>query len=95
MVAVLVVLKMETDFVHFSSRWRVLEISDIIMIIVDIRHPVIHFPPSLYQYVVNDMKRKLVVVFNKVRTPDETAKRIRMKPFRVYSRAHHHYAIMS
>ncbi|KAG0220387.1 Guanine nucleotide-binding-like protein 1 [Mortierella sp. NVP41] len=46
--------------------WRVLEISDIIMIIVDIRHPVIHFPPSLYQYVVNDMKRKLVVVFNKV-----------------------------
>ncbi|KAF9153186.1 Guanine nucleotide-binding-like protein 1 [Linnemannia schmuckeri] len=46
--------------------WRVLEISDIIMIIVDIRHPVIHFPPSLYQYVVKDMKRKLVVVFNKV-----------------------------
>ncbi|KAG0060300.1 Guanine nucleotide-binding-like protein 1 [Linnemannia elongata] len=46
--------------------WRVLEISDIIMIIVDIRHPVIHFPPSLYEYVVNDMKRKLVVVFNKV-----------------------------
>ncbi|KAF9923087.1 Guanine nucleotide-binding-like protein 1 [Linnemannia zychae] len=46
--------------------WRVLEISDIIMIIVDIRHPVIHFPPSLYNYVVNDMKRKLVVVFNKI-----------------------------
>ncbi|KAF9902938.1 Guanine nucleotide-binding-like protein 1 [Linnemannia zychae] len=46
--------------------WRVLEISDIIMIIVDIRHPVIHFPPSLYKYVVNDMKRKLVVVFNKI-----------------------------
>ncbi|KAF9990859.1 Guanine nucleotide-binding-like protein 1 [Mortierella antarctica] len=46
--------------------WRVLEISDIIMIIVDIRHPVIHFSPSLYQYVVNDMKRELVVVFNKV-----------------------------
>ncbi|KAF9346945.1 Guanine nucleotide-binding-like protein 1 [Mortierella sp. AD094] len=46
--------------------WRVLEISDIIMIIVDIRHPVIHFPPSLYHYVVKDMNRKLVVVFNKV-----------------------------
>ena len=43
-----------------------LEISDIIMIIVDIRHPVIHFPPSLYHYVVKEMKRKLVVVFNKV-----------------------------
>jgi len=36
------------------------------MIIVDIRHPVIHFPPSLYDYVVKDMKRKLVVIFNKV-----------------------------
>ncbi|KAI9233326.1 MAG: hypothetical protein BYD32DRAFT_132019 [Podila humilis] len=47
-------------------QWRVLEISDIIMIIVDIRHPVIHFPPSLYHYVVKDMNRKLVVVFNKV-----------------------------
>ncbi|KAG0236074.1 Guanine nucleotide-binding-like protein 1 [Actinomortierella wolfii] len=46
--------------------WRVLEISDIIMIIVDIRHPVIHFPPSLYNYVVKELKRKLVVVFNKV-----------------------------
>ncbi|KAG0261415.1 Guanine nucleotide-binding-like protein 1 [Actinomortierella ambigua] len=46
--------------------WRVLEISDIIMIIVDIRHPVIHFPPSLYRYVVEQLKRKLVVVFNKV-----------------------------
>ncbi|KAF9426034.1 Guanine nucleotide-binding-like protein 1, partial [Entomortierella beljakovae] len=45
--------------------WRVLEISDIIMIIVDIRHPVIHFPPSLYHYVVKEMNRKLVVVFNK------------------------------
>jgi len=41
------------------------------MIIVDIRHPVIHFPPSLYNYVVNDMKRKLVVVFNKVKRGNE------------------------
>ncbi|KAF9418339.1 Guanine nucleotide-binding-like protein 1 [Podila epigama] len=46
--------------------WRVLEISDIIMIIVDICHPVIHFPPSLYDYVVKEMNRKLVVVFNKI-----------------------------
>lgn len=53
-------------FTNSAHRWRVLEISDIIMIIVDIRHPVIHFPPSLYHYVVNEMKRKLVVVFNKV-----------------------------
>ncbi|CAB5213507.1 unnamed protein product [Rhizophagus irregularis] len=46
--------------------WRVLEISDIILIVVDIRHPLLHFPPSLYNYVVKDMKRKMVLVFNKV-----------------------------
>ncbi|CAI2184324.1 13708_t:CDS:10 [Funneliformis geosporum] len=46
--------------------WRVLEISEIILIVVDIRHPLLHFPPSLYNYVVKDMKRKMLLVFNKV-----------------------------
>ena len=64
---------MELQYLNMLIRWRVLEISDIIMIIVDVRHPVIHFPPSLYQYVVKEMNRKLVVVFNKV------MKRIRKK----------------
>ncbi|CAG8534852.1 9594_t:CDS:10 [Funneliformis caledonium] len=42
--------------------WRVLEISDIILIVVDIRHPLLHFPPSLYNYVVKDIKRKMLLV---------------------------------
>ncbi|KAK9766174.1 hypothetical protein K7432_004938 [Basidiobolus ranarum] len=46
--------------------WRVIEISDIILIVVDSRHPVLHFPPALYRYVVNELKRSLVLVFNKV-----------------------------
>ncbi|RIA83564.1 P-loop containing nucleoside triphosphate hydrolase protein [Glomus cerebriforme] len=46
--------------------WRVLEISDIILIVVDIRHPLLHFTPSLYNYVVKDMKRKMILVFNKI-----------------------------
>ncbi|TPX60128.1 hypothetical protein PhCBS80983_g01995 [Powellomyces hirtus] len=46
--------------------WRVVEISDIILFIVDVRHPVLHFPPSLYDYVVKEYGRKLVLVFNKI-----------------------------
>ncbi|KAI8579601.1 hypothetical protein K450DRAFT_241781 [Umbelopsis ramanniana AG] len=46
--------------------WRVLEISDIILIIVDIRHPVLHLPTTLYRYVTEELGRKVVCVFNKI-----------------------------
>lgn len=46
--------------------WRVLEMSEIITIIVDIRHPLFHFPPSLYNYIVNDLKKIVIIVLNKV-----------------------------
>ncbi|KAJ3107516.1 Guanine nucleotide-binding-like protein 1 [Phlyctochytrium bullatum] len=46
--------------------WRVVEISDIVLFVVDSRHPILHFPPSLYDYIVNQMKKKLVLVFNKI-----------------------------
>lgn len=46
--------------------WRVLEMSEIVTIIVDIRHPLFHFPPSLYNYIVNDLKKIVIIVLNKV-----------------------------
>lgn len=46
--------------------WRVLEMSEVITIVVDIRHPLFHFPPSLYNYIVNDMKKIVIIVLNKV-----------------------------
>ncbi|KAI9287604.1 hypothetical protein BC943DRAFT_288939 [Umbelopsis sp. AD052] len=46
--------------------WRVLEISDIILIIVDIRHPILHLPTTLYRYITEELGRKVVCVFNKV-----------------------------
>ncbi|KAJ3235178.1 Guanine nucleotide-binding-like protein 1 [Chytriomyces hyalinus] len=46
--------------------WRVVEISDIVLFVVDARHPVLHFPPTLFDYVVTKMKKKLVLVFNKI-----------------------------
>ncbi|KAH8555762.1 hypothetical protein BGW37DRAFT_147081 [Umbelopsis sp. PMI_123] len=45
--------------------WRVLEISDIVLIIVDIRHPVLHLPTTLYRYLTEELRRKVVCVFNK------------------------------
>lgn len=40
--------------------------SDIILVVMDIRHPLLHFPRALYDYVTRDLKRKIVGVFNKV-----------------------------
>ena len=45
--------------------WRVCEMSDVLVISADARHPLFHFPPSLYRYVV-DMGREVVLVLNKV-----------------------------
>lgn len=46
--------------------WRVVEISDLVLFVVDARHPVLHFPPLLYDYVVKELGKKLVLVFNKI-----------------------------
>lgn len=46
--------------------WRVLEMSEIITIIVDIRHPLFHFPPALYNHIVNDLEKMVVIVLNKI-----------------------------
>ncbi|XP_075438574.1 guanine nucleotide-binding protein-like 1, partial [Ascaphus truei] len=45
--------------------WRVVEMSDIILLITDIRHPVLHFSPALYDYVTQDLGRSLILVLNK------------------------------
>ncbi|KAJ1648755.1 hypothetical protein IWQ61_009948 [Dispira simplex] len=56
----------EKNLEVWRQLWRVLEISDIVLLIADVRHPLLHFPPSLYQYVVHHLKKKLLVVFSKV-----------------------------
>ena len=46
--------------------WRVLEMSDIILLITDIRHPAVHFSPALYDYVTKDLHKHLILVLNKI-----------------------------
>ncbi|KAI7872945.1 hypothetical protein BDF14DRAFT_1960989 [Spinellus fusiger] len=56
----------ERNLEVWRQLWRVLEISDIVLVIMDIRHPLLHFPRALYEYITKELKRKIVGVFNKV-----------------------------
>jgi ribosome biogenesis GTPase A len=55
----------ERNLEVWRQLWRVLEISDVILIVMDIRNPMLHFPRSLYEYVTQTLKRKIIGVFNK------------------------------
>ncbi|CAG2108262.1 unnamed protein product [Medioppia subpectinata] len=56
----------ELNLETWRQLWRVLEMSDIVLLIADIRHPVFHFPPSLYRYVVHELRKDMILVLNKV-----------------------------
>ncbi|CAO3624341.1 unnamed protein product [Mucor hiemalis] len=56
----------ERNLEVWRQLWRVLEISDVILIVMDIRNPMLHFPRSLYKYVTHKLKRKIIGIFNKV-----------------------------
>uniref|UniRef100_A0A3Q3WYX8 Guanine nucleotide-binding protein-like 1 n=1 Tax=Mola mola TaxID=94237 RepID=A0A3Q3WYX8_MOLML len=56
----------EHNLETWRQLWRVLEMSDVILLIVDIRHPVLQFPPSLYNYITEDLQKQVILVLNKV-----------------------------
>uniref|UniRef100_A0A8C0G0A9 Guanine nucleotide-binding protein-like 1 n=1 Tax=Chelonoidis abingdonii TaxID=106734 RepID=A0A8C0G0A9_CHEAB len=56
----------EHNLETWRQLWRVLEMSDIILLITDIRHPVINFSPALYDFVTKEMRKNLILVLNKI-----------------------------
>ncbi|KAK7466005.1 hypothetical protein BaRGS_00037442 [Batillaria attramentaria] len=56
----------ELNLETWRQLWRVTEISDILLLIADIRYPALHLPPSLYRYLRKDLRRDVLVVLNKV-----------------------------
>jgi len=56
----------ELNLETWRQLWRVLEMSDILLVVVDARFPSLLFPPSLYQYVTEELKRDIILVFNKI-----------------------------
>lgn len=45
--------------------WRLIEYADVVAIVADVRHPILHFPPSLYFY-IQELKKKCILVLSKV-----------------------------
>ncbi|XP_073825287.1 nucleostemin 4 [Musca autumnalis] len=56
----------ELNLETWRQLWRVLELSDILLIIVDVRYSTLMFPPSLYDYIVNKIGKHAILVLNKV-----------------------------
>lgn len=56
----------ELNLETWRQLWRVLEMSDILLIIVDIRYCVLMFPPYLYRYVTEELGKEMILVLNKV-----------------------------
>lgn len=56
----------ELNLETWRQLWRVLEMSDILLVIVDIRYPVLMFPPYLYEYVTKDLGKDMILVLNKI-----------------------------
>lgn len=56
----------ELNIETWRQLWRVLELSDIVMVIVDARFPCLLFPPSIYEYVKKELKKNIIILFNKI-----------------------------
>ncbi|CAL8101061.1 unnamed protein product [Orchesella dallaii] len=56
----------ELNLETWRQLWRVLEMSDVVLCVVDIRYPALLFPPKLYNYVCTELGKHLILVLNKI-----------------------------
>ena len=45
--------------------WRVMEISNVLVIVVDVRNPLMHFPQALYRYAVGELRKPVFLALTK------------------------------
>lgn len=62
----------ELNLETWRQLWRVLELSDILIIIADIRFPSLLFPPYLFEYITKDLKKDVILLLNKIDLVDTT-----------------------
>ncbi|GBG00365.1 hypothetical protein Rsub_13124 [Raphidocelis subcapitata] len=55
----------ETRLEFWRQLWRTLEMSDAVVIIVDARNPLLHFPEALYRHAGRALGRPLLLLLNK------------------------------
>lgn len=56
---------LELNLETWRQLWRVMEMSDVLLVIVDIRYAALLFPPALYDY-VKDVKKAAILILNKI-----------------------------
>lgn len=56
----------ELNLETWRQLWRVIEMSDILLIVVDARYPSLMFPPDLFDYLQNKLKKNVILILNKV-----------------------------
>ncbi|BET02678.1 Mmr1 hsr1 GTP Hypothetical protein protein [Nesidiocoris tenuis] len=56
----------ELNLETWRQLWRVIEMLDIALVIVDIRFPSLMFPPYLFEYISNELKKSVILVLNKI-----------------------------
>nr|XP_039263931.1 guanine nucleotide-binding protein-like 1 [Styela clava] len=56
----------EHNLETWRQLWRVIEMSDVIAMVADVRHPVLHFSPALYNFAIHVVKKPLILVLNKI-----------------------------
>lgn len=55
----------EHNLETWRQLWRVLERSDVIVLVADIRYPALHFVPDLYYYITQETDKGIVLALNK------------------------------
>lgn len=56
----------EQNLQVWRQLWRVLERCDVAVLVVDVRHPLLHLPPALVHHVRRTLRKPLVMVLNKL-----------------------------
>ena len=55
----------ERNLETWRQLWRVIERSDVLVLVADIRFPALHFVPDLYHYVNGELNKGIVLALNK------------------------------
>ncbi|KAI4481485.1 hypothetical protein M0804_009605 [Polistes exclamans] len=56
----------ETNLEFWRQLWRVIEMADILLVIVDIRFAPLMFPPYLYNYIKEEHGKDMILILNKI-----------------------------
>lgn len=56
----------EHNLETWRQLWRVLEMSDVIAMVTDVRHPVLHFSPALYNFAAGKSGKSIILILNKI-----------------------------